>query len=253
MFSLMLVRKKAILSDMGFYLPLFLLVAVTNPLFSHNGVTPLFFMNGNPVTLEAVVYGVFISVMVVGVLFWCKCYNEIMTEDKFLYLFGRIIPKMSLVLSMALRFVPMFKRQMKNVSRAQKAMGLYSQKSYVDRLRGGIRVFTAMISWSLENSMELSSSMRARGYGLHGRTNFSLFKFGARDAAVLLSGLLLFAAVLIGVGSGSIDFTFYPKLGKISLSLKSLITYISFFILSFLPFFIEVKENLKWKYYISKI
>ena len=72
MFSLMLVRKKAILSDMGFYLPLFLLVAVTNPLFSHNGVTPLFFMNGNPVTLEAVVYGVFISVMVVGVLFWCK-------------------------------------------------------------------------------------------------------------------------------------------------------------------------------------
>ena len=179
-------EEKAILSDMGFYLPLFLLVAVTNPLFSHNGVTPLFFMNGNPVTLEAVVYGVFISVMVVGVLFWCKCYNEIMTEDKFLYLFGRIIPKMSLVLSMALRFVPMFKRQMKNVSRAQKAMGLYSQKSYVDRLRGGIRVFTAMISWSLENSMELSSSMRARGYGLHGRTNFSLFKFGARDAAVLL-------------------------------------------------------------------
>lgn len=59
MFSLMLVRKKAVLSDMGFYLPLFLLVAVTNPLFSHNGVTPLFFMNGNPVTLEAVVYGVF--------------------------------------------------------------------------------------------------------------------------------------------------------------------------------------------------
>ena len=58
-------------------------------------------------------------------------------------------------------------------------------------------MFTAMISWSLENSMELSSSMRARGYGLHGRTNFSLFKFGARDAAVLLSGLLLFAAVLI--------------------------------------------------------
>lgn len=63
-----------------------------------------------------------------------------------------------------------------------------------------------MISWSLENSMELSSSMRARGYGLHGRTNFSLFKFGARDAAVLLSGLLLFVAVLIGVGSGSIVF-----------------------------------------------
>ncbi len=36
-------RKKAILSDMGFYLPPSACVAVTNPLFSHNGVTPLFF------------------------------------------------------------------------------------------------------------------------------------------------------------------------------------------------------------------
>lgn len=79
--------------------------------------------------------------------------------------------------------------------------------------------------------------MRARGYGLHGRTNFSLFKFGARDAAVLLSGLLLFATVLIGVGSGSIDFTFYPELGKISLSSKSLITYISFLYYRFFRFY----------------
>ena len=111
-----------------------------------------------------------------------------------------------------------------------------------------------MISWSLENSMELSSSMRARGYGLHGRTNFSLFKFGARDAAVLLSGLLLFAAVLIGVGSGSIDFTFCPELGKISLFVK-IVNYLHFIFLyyRFFRFFIEVKENLKWKYYISKI
>ena len=49
----------------GFYVPMFLLVAVTNPLFSHNGVTPLFYLNGNPVTLEAFVYGAAIAVMVV--------------------------------------------------------------------------------------------------------------------------------------------------------------------------------------------
>lgn len=41
----------------AFYVSMFLLVAVTNPLFSHNGVTPLFYLNGNPVTLEAFVYG----------------------------------------------------------------------------------------------------------------------------------------------------------------------------------------------------
>lgn len=89
---------------------MFLLVAVTNPLFSHNGVTPLFYLNGNPVTLEAFVYGAAIAVMVVGVMLWCRCYSAVMTSDKFLYLFGRAIPKLALVLSMALRFIPMFKR-----------------------------------------------------------------------------------------------------------------------------------------------
>lgn len=112
----------------AFYVSMFLLVAVTNPLFSHNGVTPLFYLNGNPVTLEAFVYGAAIAVMVVGVMLWCRCYSAVMTSDKFLYLFGRAIPKLALVLSMALRFIPMFKRQLHKVSRAQKAMGLYSSK-----------------------------------------------------------------------------------------------------------------------------
>ena len=46
------------LSDLGFYSALFIIFAAANPLFSHNGVTPLFFLNDNPVTLEAVLYGV---------------------------------------------------------------------------------------------------------------------------------------------------------------------------------------------------
>ena len=57
LFCAMLVRRSRVPGDIGFYVPLFLLVAVTNPLFSHNGVTPLFFLNGNPVTLEALLYG----------------------------------------------------------------------------------------------------------------------------------------------------------------------------------------------------
>ena len=78
-------RRGAIARDLGFYLPMFLLVAITNPLFSHNGVTPLFFLNGNPVTMEAFVYGAAIAVMVIGVMLWCKCYSAVMTGDKFLY------------------------------------------------------------------------------------------------------------------------------------------------------------------------
>ena len=50
--------------------------------------------------------------MLASVVLWFSSYNEVMTSDKFVYLFGRVIPALSLVLSMSLRFIPKFKAQM---------------------------------------------------------------------------------------------------------------------------------------------
>lgn len=252
-FSVILSRRRQVLSDFAFYAPMFLMVAVTNPLFSHNGVTPLFFLNGNPVTLEAFIYGAAIAVTVIGVMLWCKCYGAIMTSDKFLYLFGKAIPKLSLILSMALRFIPLFRRQMKRVSRAQKAMGLYSSKSYTDRIKSALRVFTAMISWSLENSIETADSMKARGYGIKGRSSFSLFRFHVNDGALLAVCAALLSVTLAGQALSRLDFYYYPRISEIPLTPFAVFVYISFGILSFCPFIIEVKEALIWKYYVSKI
>lgn len=253
LFCVTLGRRSAIVGNIGFYVPLFLMVAITNPIFSHNGVTPLFFLNGNPVTLEAFIYGIAIAVMVIGVMMWCKCYSEIMTSDKFFYLFGKAIPKLSLILSMALRFIPMFKRQMHKVSRAQKAMGLYSSKSFMDKIKSHMRVFTAMISWSLENAMETSASMKARGYGIKDRTNFSLFRFYVGDAVLLAVCIFLLGITVTGTAMGETVFYYYPRISELNLSPYAMIVYAAFGILSFLPFIIEVKEALTWKYYISKI
>lgn len=246
-------NRRENLANIGFFLPLFFLVTVTNPLFSHNGITPLFFMNGNPVTLEAFVYGAAIAVMIIGVMLWCKCYNEIMTTDKFLYLFGKTIPKLSLIISMALRFVPLFKRQLKRVNNSQKALGLYSSKSYFDRLKYSARVLMAMITWSLENSIETSASMKARGYGIKGRTTFSLFRFYPEDGLLLGISIFLLLISLIGTALGVTSFYYYPKISTVDFSLPAVITYSSFTLLSFLPFIIEIKEKILWKYYVSKI
>lgn len=253
LFCMMLLRKRQIIRDVLFYVPMFLIIAVTNPLFSHNGITPLFFMNGNPVTLEAFFYGIAIAVMLVSVIQWCKCYNEIMTSDKFLYLFGKAIPKTALILSMAIRFIPLLKRQMKKVDLVQKTMGLYSSKSYMDKCRSKVRVLSAMITWSLENAMEVSASMRARGYGLKGRSCFSLFRFYKYDGLFLGISIFLSVIVLSGSLSGATEFFFYPEISSIKTTVLSLLAYLAYAVLVFLPFIIEVKENLKWNYYISKI
>ena len=98
-------------------------MAVTNPIFVHNGETILFFMNDNPVTLEAFIYGGAASLMIVSVLLWCRCYSAVLTTDKFLYLFGKVIPKLGLILSMAFRFIPLFKYQIRKINQSQKTIG----------------------------------------------------------------------------------------------------------------------------------
>lgn len=253
LFCFMLQRKSSLPGDLGFYIPLFFLVAVTNPLFSHNGVTPLFFLNGNPVTFEAFAYGIAIAVMVVGVMLWCKCYSEIMTSDKFLYLFGKAVPKLGLVLSMALRFIPMFKRQMKKVRSAQKTMGMYSARGVVDKLQSSGRVFLAMVSWSLENAMETAASMKARGYGTGKRTDFSLFKFTPRDGALSAVSFAMMCVTVVGMATGATAFDYYPRITALGISPLAAAAYIAFGILAFLPFAVEVREAIIWKYYRSKI
>lgn len=253
LFCVTLQKRRAVAGDIAFYIPLFFLVAVTNPLFSHNGVTPLFFLNGNPVTLEAFAYGFAIAVTVIGVMLWCKCAGAVMTSDKLLYLLGKIIPKLGLVLSMALRFLPMFRRQMKKVRSAQKTMGLYATRGAVDKIRSHGRVFLAMISWSLENAMETAASMRARGYGTGKRTDFSLFRFTARDGALLTVSACLMGVSAAGMAAGAAGFTFYPRISALPLSPFSVAVYAAFGVLSVLPFAVEVREAMVWKYYRSRI
>ena len=109
-----------------------------------------------------------------------------MTSDKFVYLFGRVIPALSLVLSMTLRFVPKFKAQIQVVSEAQRCVGRdVSNGSVLQRLRNGITILSIMVTWALENAIETADSMKSRGYGLPGRTAFSIYRFDSRDKAAL--------------------------------------------------------------------
>ena len=48
----------------------FVITLLINPVISHNGVTVLFFVNDNPVTAEALVYGSAVGAMIVSVMYW---------------------------------------------------------------------------------------------------------------------------------------------------------------------------------------
>ena len=188
-----------------------------------------------------------IAVMVVGVMLWCACYSAVMTSDKFLCLFGRVIPKLALVLSMALRFIPMFKRQMHKVNRAQKAMGLYGSKSLVDKGRSALRVFLTMISWSLENAIDTAASMKARGYGLPGRTAFSIYRFDSRDKAAL--AWLLFCGFFIFCGwmAGGLSYRYYPTMKGAALTPMTISFQLVYLALCLTPVLVDRWADWSWR------
>ena len=187
-YAIYLNGKKAVRFSLMYILPMMLMAAIINPAFNHEGATILTYLpSGNPLTLESILYGLAAAVMLASVITWFSCYNAVMTSDKFVYLFGRIIPALSLVLSMTLRFVPKFKAQLHVVSEAQRCVGRdVSDGTMLQRLKNAITILSIMVTWALENAIETADSMKSRGYGLPGRTAFSIYRFDDRDKTALI-------------------------------------------------------------------
>lgn len=241
--------RKAVRFTLKFCLPMFLLTALVNPAFSHEGVTILCYLpTGNPLTLESILYGLSAGGMLVTVLLWFVSFNRVITSDKFIYLFGRIIPALSLVLSMTLRFVPKFKAQMHTVTEAQRSIGRdVSSGSLWRRTKTAITILSIMITWSLENAIETADSMKSRGYGLKGRTAFTVYRFDDRDRAAM-AWLLFCAAYLIsGSVANAFGFRYFPSIRYISLNAVTVSFQVVWFLLCFTPISLNLLEDRKWK------
>lgn len=254
-YSVMLNGKKALKTNLKYMLPMVILMALINPAFNHEGVTVLWYLpGGNPLTLESIVYGLCAAIMIVSVICHFFCYNEIMTSDKFIYLFGKIIPALSLIISMTLRFVPKFSAQLKVVTNAQRCMGRdISNGSIIRRAKCGLNILSIMTTWSLENAIETADSMKARGYGIPERTAFSIFTFNKRDRKALLSILILGIYTLVGKLMGAMYFQYFPSMEGADISPFGISVFLAYLLLCVCPIIIELWEVRRWKALRSKI
>ncbi len=236
-------------------LPMLILATVFNPLFNHEGMTILaYFSSGNPLTLESIIYGLASSVMFVSVILWFSCYNTIMTSDKFIYLFGRIIPSISLVFSMVLRFVPKFKNQAKVIGNGQKCIGRDPMMgNSKQRLHNGMRIMSILTTWGLENGIETADSMRSRGYGLPGRTAFSIYRFDDRDKAALAWLIFCGAYLISGWMAGGTYFRYYPTVKAAAWTPMTVSFMLVYLALVLTPVILDRKEERQWKSLRSEI
>lgn len=253
-YSIYLNGKRALRFNIFIVVPALLLMAIINPTFNHRGETILLYVNDNPLTLESIIYGVVTAAMLVAMILWFSCYNSVMTSDKFIYIFGRVIPSLSLLFSMVLRFVPRFKAQIKVISHAQKCIGRdISQGSIWKRAKNGLLILSIMVTWALENSIETADSMKARGYGLHKRTAFSIFRLTKRDQVVGTLMSVMVIGIVVGFGTDMIYSMYIPRILINETSVESVLVYSSYFFLCFMPVILNIWEDIKWSYLRSKM
>lgn len=183
---------------------------IINPIFNHRGETALFYINQSPVTLEMLIYGVSFVGMVINGAMWIGAMGALLSSDRVYYLLGRISPKLALFFSMTLRFIPQLKEKYEVIHQGQIALGNVIPDQKLQRIKHLGKEFSILISWSLEDSIETSDSMEARGYGLKGRTSYHLFRFERTDGWLMGIILTLSAPVWYGIVTGRFHIYYFP-------------------------------------------
>ena len=251
-YLLYLQGKKGFLRQVGYLVPILVMMAIMNPMFNHEGITVLWYLpNDNPVTLEAICFGLASAVMMGASIVWFNCCNTVFTSDKIIYLFGRVIPALSLMISMTLRFVPRFKNFLQSVLRTQQAM--HKPENTKEKLQQALAAFSATVSWAMEQSIVSADSMKSRGYGLFGRTAFSIYIFEKRDGVALMMLFLLCVGTVVPHLVGLMGWTYYPSMTGNLLGPVQGFAYLCYGGMCNLPLIINLMEDRKWNALRSKI
>ena len=228
------------LRSVGAFVPMVVFIGLLNSLFNSAGASLLWRWGPFSITVEGLCYGLAVGGMLVAVLLWFSCYNEVMTEDKFTYLFGKRIPTISLMVSMISRWIPRMVSRGHSIYDSQEALiGCYDQ-SKSGKVKRGLRMATVLAGLGMEDSVQTADSMCARGYGTTRRTAYARYKWHVREYVVLglLVALVVANAVLLVVGAGS--FKFYPRVS----SVEFLWGYVTYALMLGMPFLVEL-ERLK--------
>ena len=246
-YSLLLRGKKALKMNLFILLPCIVIMTLVNTLNVHNGVTVLFYLNGNRITYEAIIYGLVSAIMLSAVIIWFSCFSVVVSEDKFIYLFGRIAPAIALTLSMVMRYLPLLRDRFLEVSAAQRCMGRgLKGSSLISRGRQYGKELSILIAWSLESSIESADSMEARGYGLRRRSSFHLFRFAGRERLILAVLLLLGSVVAAACLMGETSIYYYPAILLPRLSAVQVVSLLCYGALMLLPMVMDIKEAKEW-------
>ena len=239
---------KKMLIQIAVMLPTVLFLGIITPLINSKGITPILYVNSRPITLESVLYGVFTGVMIISVIMWFNCFHKTLGNDKFLYAFGKRFPVTALTITMIFRFIPSFNAKLSEINSAQRMLGISTSHGKLsDRLRNGGQIFSALISISLESSIETADSMTARGFGLSRRTTYQRDRFSPKYIAMLIAIITFIVAFSVMYAKGTLSFYYFPKLADTKIGLTEIFLFCLYGLYLIIPIVIMVVDEVYWR------
>lgn len=222
--------------------------------YNHFGVTNLRVnFAGNFITLESIAAGFATGIAAAAVIMWLSCVFTVISSDKVVYLLGRISPKLSLFFSILLRMVPRMGRRFHKLNISRRGIGKGVARGTV---AGGvlnlIKIISSLITWTIEEFIESSVSMKNRGYSLKGRTAFSIYRFDNRDRSLVV---IMFGCMTMTMVAYMLDQTrmiYDPELIFSRITPVSYAFYGVYAFLLLLPGILQTMDEMKFRRNLRK-
>ena len=270
---------------MKLFIPLSILIMILNPLLNRTGAHKIYLWQNFFITYEAIAYGILMSLALLIVILVFSSYNRSVSYQEMLYIFSKKLPIISMIIVMALRFIPLINSRAIEVQKLNnlKNNGVefdnedcddsnrmdldefnsnintdYDSK-FINRLKSNKRIAAIIkeaktlgkimgitVSWSLEESMFTAKSMKARGYNATERTSYLSYKFGNADYAFLAIIIATVAIIIVGLLKGVGMINIYPSIDFSFSNLPFNIYYLAFIVFLLPLIYLELKERLLW-------
>lgn len=200
------------LSALRWQLPVILIIALVNPLFSASGSTELFRIGMRAVYLESMAYGLCMGGLFMASVLWFEAAASMLEYDKVLALLGNAVPVIALMISMCMRLIPQFLRRGRTVLAVQDAIDVPG-RAPADPVRPRLRASSVLMGWGMEDSLERADAMRSRGWGaVPRRTTYARYRLRRGDVIALVGLTLLGAAAVAVAWTATTQYSFYPQL-----------------------------------------
>lgn len=216
------------LRSMRYYFVMIAAMAVFQVIFYHQGETVFLYVNDQPWTIEALLYGVYMGFMVAALFLWFRLFQSLLDNQKITWLLGKRFPVIALIVSMVFCYYEKF---LYKIDKIKEVWSTFGTEQKFGKLKHAGIILSVLLTVMLEDSVDTAMSMTARGYGTCRRTSYMRYPWEWSDTALILLAVAICTPYMLGV--------------------RKIVVLCMLF--AIIPTIYNIYKEIQWKYYLSRI